>query len=1243
MADDFEALGPEKFQLFCQALIQHVYPDVQCMPIGQPDGGRDALIGGTTTSSPRIVFQVKFARNPAAIPDPVAWLSHAIDSERPKLARLAARGTKQYYLLTNLPGSAHLDVGQIDRLADVISDLPVHAQCWWRTDLSVRLQNAPHLRWQYHELLTAGSLLEYFLATSSERERERLRTIMTLYLERSYVIEREVRFRQVELQNSLLDLFIDVPLAWNASGMRDEDDEEMLARLRLLQTNVNAAIYGHGTLAALRREHRVPYFAETATTLLHPSTSQLFPQLVIEGAPGQGKSTLVQYLCQVHRIRLLSKQTDLPLLSTFHRESPVRLPFRVDLKDYAVWIRGEHNPFIPGASRPNEWDPSLESFLVAQIRHRIGGRTFTVDDLALAHSESPVLLCLDGLDEVAEISLRDRIVEQSSEAIERIRNSCPSLQVVITSRPAAFAKSPGFHRTRFPTFNLLAITPELAVAYGERWGEVKKLPEEERAHVRHVLATKLQQPHVRDLSRNAMQLAILLTLINTLGESLPDARTAVYDEYVKLFISREAEKTPAVQKYRSIVLDVHRYLAWKLHSETETSNPQGAISAVELRAVLFSYLEREGQSTTIVDELFRGMLERVVFLVPRIVGMYEFEVQPLREYFCARHLYDTAPMSSVGRIEPDAKPDRFDAIARNPYWLNVTRFYAGCYTKGELSGLADALVELYRSADWSGTPHPRHLCLMLLSDYVFEQNPKATEKVVGELLRELSVRHTLTVESGGGPSGSEVSVLPAAAGRKDVIAKSWEVLSSGPTMDRALGVCKVLSSHADPAELLPKWVELASEAEPKERATWFRYGVVLGVLREVAPSSLGVLIDAENYSAAVAEMLESGTLSYIESSQEQSWKAVEAILTSNKYAAVLPQSCESPILQLTAYLTLLEMTGPGSLDPGRPFAQAWESANYYPRAAEIRGTCLDSTVLQSVQEANDVFREQSALPAEVWRSSLAPWVECTAALERLAHHRTWAAYKLAALASDIRSRKEHGVASSGFSDDRIAIPEVARFARLQSGSPAWWEIALSDATLDDLQTSLAVSLFGSWATERTVRAVGAMFARMLDTLSRTAFLRVYLLTRRIVARRERPALTGTVDEEWVSPRCAVILSLRTTNASQDAAYLRRMSTADEASGVIRIRALQRLSLLDRSSGSADVLGALREEYARGVFAHVRGVGAAIRSVRAAQAVMSHADEFPLSAVRTAERTLFRRASLRAEPIAELARRRGWFT
>ena len=39
----YETLNGQSFQKLCQALIVAQNPNTQCLPVGQPDGGRDAF------------------------------------------------------------------------------------------------------------------------------------------------------------------------------------------------------------------------------------------------------------------------------------------------------------------------------------------------------------------------------------------------------------------------------------------------------------------------------------------------------------------------------------------------------------------------------------------------------------------------------------------------------------------------------------------------------------------------------------------------------------------------------------------------------------------------------------------------------------------------------------------------------------------------------------------------------------------------------------------------------------------------------------------------------------------------------------------------------------------------------------------------------------------------------------------------------------------------------------------------
>src|SRR5947208_2328021 len=103
----FENLDPEKFQLFCQALIARENPNIQCLPVAQPDGGRDAVQWQIVSGRPFVVFQVKYSRSPLSEKDSHKWLLDVVEAEVLKVKKLIPSGAKQYVLMTNVPGTAH--------------------------------------------------------------------------------------------------------------------------------------------------------------------------------------------------------------------------------------------------------------------------------------------------------------------------------------------------------------------------------------------------------------------------------------------------------------------------------------------------------------------------------------------------------------------------------------------------------------------------------------------------------------------------------------------------------------------------------------------------------------------------------------------------------------------------------------------------------------------------------------------------------------------------------------------------------------------------------------------------------------------------------------------------------------------------------------------------------------------------------------------------------------------------------
>ena len=112
-----ENLGDERFQELCQALLVREFPDVQCFPVGMPDGGRDAVRWFYVTKGEKSfsVFQVKYVRKPLAEEDPHKWLEKTLEGEVEKIRTLVPKGAKSYYLLTNIPGTSHLESGSMTK------------------------------------------------------------------------------------------------------------------------------------------------------------------------------------------------------------------------------------------------------------------------------------------------------------------------------------------------------------------------------------------------------------------------------------------------------------------------------------------------------------------------------------------------------------------------------------------------------------------------------------------------------------------------------------------------------------------------------------------------------------------------------------------------------------------------------------------------------------------------------------------------------------------------------------------------------------------------------------------------------------------------------------------------------------------------------------------------------------------------------------------------------------------------
>jgi hypothetical protein len=770
------------------------------MPIGKADGGRDALHGTS-------VFQVKFTIAPDKVRDPVTWLLAAIDAESEKILELVARGARSYFLVTNVEGTGNLDSGTIDRLKIELgsrsSRWSISIEPWWRETVDAQLSAAPNdLVRPFIRVLPPDQILALTkLDNSGERRRDR---VLLAYLRDRYDVDDQIRFGEVDLLGPTVHkLFVDVPVA---SREVHSAPYEMMAEL------------GDGEVHHVRQNANIAkggqWQAGGAQMLLHPTWRG---NALIVGGPGQGKTTLLQYVCQVYRSLHLDR-TEYLTANRGHRPDVARVPLRIELREYAVWMSN----LAERRKRNHDTSEAIEEYLSVEISQHSGNLKFNTDDLAEIFAQRPAILALDGLDEVADIDLRARVAEQISKTATRLQSPEFDVVIVVTTRPGATA-APQQLGGRFPQLLMQRLTKRLQLSYLRRWAEQTSLDTATVNEVRTQFIANQNLPHVAELASSPMQMAILLHLLQR-QKILPEQRTELYADYVRVFFDRESPKEPIVALHRKLILALHRFLAWHLQAAAEKGNSSGGLSLEALKTLLSQFLQEYDDSVPDLVALFNSVTSRVVCLVQRTSGVFEFEVQPLREYFAASYLAERAQPRGAG-----TKDARLSEMIKRPYWSNVLRFFVGMWSEAELKGVPTICREIRAQAPYDVLPLTRTVLVQLLRDQVYQD--MTTVAVRGAVDAALEGAGCLLAVDGLLDNSGEALQLASGTAARQVAEYARERLKNESNGHYRAALASLLRQHGDPRSIRA-WCW--SDEVRQETVAWLSMAATAGALAQLS-------------------------------------------------------------------------------------------------------------------------------------------------------------------------------------------------------------------------------------------------------------------------------------------------------------------------------------------------------------------------------------------------------------------------
>ena len=421
-----------------------------------------------------------------------------------------------------------------------------------------------------------------------------------------------------------------------------------------------------GLLAELLLEQDVP---QSAT----PDVRYDARRTLVIGGPGQGKTTLVQYLSQIHRAFILQHhraELTPPQLEALDeilgrcerdrlrpRDQP-RFPLFVVLRDFAAWLNS-HTSILNR--------DLLLGFLSHQIRRSIDT---TVDGVALAHflTHKPWLLVLDGLDEVPGTGGRERALHAIHAFVEHIAS--PNDAIVATTRPQGYSGEFERYRPR----SLAPLSLHRALWYA---GElVRSWFPDERVPQQRLLDRMLQaarEEATARLMQSPLQVTIMAALLERVARA-PHERWRLFKLYFTTIYDRELGRHSVagelLRAQRPHIEAIHARAALHLQVACEAAGTTAALlSRDALLAIVHARLAEQYTDEARRNELAQAIVDvaenRLVFLVSPRDGFYGFELRSLQEFMASEAIMNGREHTVEGCIR---------RIARSTSWRNVLLF-----------------------------------------------------------------------------------------------------------------------------------------------------------------------------------------------------------------------------------------------------------------------------------------------------------------------------------------------------------------------------------------------------------------------------------------------------------------------------------------------------------------------------------------------------------------------------------------
>ena len=443
---DPSQLSSRSFEQLLQALAAKVLgPGVGVFGDG-PDGGREATFHGKVAYPNGDdnwdgygVLQAKFRQRSGKVKEDGDWAVTQLKSEIKKYfnSNNNLRNPEYFIYATNVVLTPAYEKGSKDRIEAILEDfkgrLPLKGFDIWDYDkIRVFLDDNYDIRRAYTAWITPGDVLAELFWTLVPKT-PHFQSILQNFLQKELLSDEYVNLEQaghdIDERISLAQVFVDLPIV----------DEPLRADAFDLEDGADNGFEDHAqetpdggfikAMLAVSSERLDPKSLASETIGQRPRTSDSSPtrgRFVLIGGPGQGKTTVGQFICQIFRASIISRRPQhllsaevnsaLSLINNHCQEEAIdyslvpRFPFRIVLNEFASALSSESFPHIN----------SVFSYIVSQI-HKRTGSTVSIDDMKDWFAHYPSIIVFDGLDEVPSSSNREQVLEAIRDFLDRCK------------------------------------------------------------------------------------------------------------------------------------------------------------------------------------------------------------------------------------------------------------------------------------------------------------------------------------------------------------------------------------------------------------------------------------------------------------------------------------------------------------------------------------------------------------------------------------------------------------------------------------------------------------------------------------------------------------------------------------------------------------------------------------------------------------------------------------------------------